>query len=207
MAGIRPLDRVLDLACGTGDIAFEAERVGARVVGLDITLRMIELARTKRMEAGTSRFGPCFLVGDMLQLPFANNGFDVVTTGYGIRNVPHIDKALVEIARVLKPGGRMLSLDFDRPAHPLVWALYYGYLTCVGSLLGVLLHRDPDTYRYIPESIRTYVGAAGVSQLMRDRGFEDVSVTPLLGGLMAINAGLKPGTGGPAPVVRSLASR
>jgi ubiquinone/menaquinone biosynthesis methyltransferase len=189
MARLRPGTRVLDLACGTGDLTCAAARSGARAIGLDITARMIELARRKATAVGPPVHQPGFVIGDMLDLPFPDACFDVITTGYGIRNTPTIEKALAEIARVLKPGGRMLSLDFDRPAHPLIWLLYYGYLTVVGSLLGLLLHGDPDTYRYIPESIRGYVGAAGVSRLMRTRGFEEVSIVPLLGGLMAINLG------------------
>jgi demethylmenaquinone methyltransferase/2-methoxy-6-polyprenyl-1,4-benzoquinol methylase len=110
-----------------------------------------------------------------------------VTAGYGIRNVPRIAPALAEIRRVLRPGGRFLSLDFDRPSNPVVRAVYLGYLTIVGAALGWVLHRDPDTYRYIPESIRRYPGAAGVAAMLVREGFADARVVPLLGGLMAIN--------------------
>ena len=184
----RPGDRALDLACGTGDISFEIAERGARVIGLDITARMIEIARAKR------RIGPAravFLVGDMMSLPFPDSRFDVATVGYGIRNVPTIDIALGEIYRVLTPGGRVLSLDFNRPPNPMIRAVYLAYLTVVGSALGLVLHRDPDTYRYIPESIRRYPGAPGVAAAMRRLGFREVSYIPLLGGLMAINRGSK----------------
>ena len=89
--------------------------------------------------------------------------FTVVTTGYGLRNVPDLDQALREIHRVLAPGGRLLSLDFNRPGNALVRSAYHAYLTVVGSLLGLALHGDPDTYRYIPESIRNYPGAKAVA--------------------------------------------
>ena len=184
----RPGDRALDLACGTGDISFAIAERGARVIGLDITARMIEIARAKR------RIGPAravFLVGDMMSLPFPDSRFDVATVGYGIRNVPTIDIALGEIYRVLTPGGRVLSLDFNRPPNPVIRAVYLAYLTVVGSALGLVLHRDPDTYRYIPESIRRYPGAPGVAAAMRRLGFREVSYIPLLGGLMAINRGSK----------------
>jgi demethylmenaquinone methyltransferase/2-methoxy-6-polyprenyl-1,4-benzoquinol methylase len=174
--------RALDLACGTGDIAFALAARGARVTGLDITPRMLQLARAK---PSASRV--MFVAGDMMALPFPDGSFDLVTTGYGIRNVPRIEPALEEIGRVLRPGGLLLSLDFDRPPNALVRAVYLGYLTVVGSALGWLLHRDPDTYRYIPESIRRYPGAAGVAALLARKGFEDSRVIPLLGGLMAIN--------------------
>jgi demethylmenaquinone methyltransferase/2-methoxy-6-polyprenyl-1,4-benzoquinol methylase len=176
--------RALDLATGTGDIAYSLASSGARVVGLDITARMIELAVGKKSE----HVGSCsFLVGDMLALPFPDRSFDLVTTGYGLRNVPNLAKAIDEIARVLTPGGLALSLDFNRPANGFVRHAYLSYLTVVGSALGWLLHRDPDTYRYIPASIRRYPGAEAVARMMETRGFTDVSCLPVLGGLMAIH--------------------
>ena len=129
-----------------------------------------------------------FVTGDMMSLPFPDATFDLVTTGYGIRNVPAIEPAIDEIRRVLRPGGLLLSLDFDRPANPVVRGVYLGYLTAVGSVLGWALHRDSDTYRYIPESIRRYPGASGVAGMLGRAGFSDSRVVPLLGGLMAINS-------------------
>jgi ubiquinone/menaquinone biosynthesis methyltransferase len=172
--------RVLDLATGTGDLAIGAAARGARVVGLDITYRMIEIARRKDDRVR-------FLVGDMLALPFPSASFDVVTTGYGLRNVPNLGAALDEIARVLTHGGRAVSLDFDRPRNAIVRVTYLWYLTIVGGALGRLLHGDPDTYRYIPASIRQYPGAAAVAQMFRERGFTRVTHYPVLGGLMAIH--------------------
>jgi demethylmenaquinone methyltransferase/2-methoxy-6-polyprenyl-1,4-benzoquinol methylase len=182
ISGAAPGARALDLACGTGDIAFALAARGARVIGLDITQRMVELARKK---------GDCplFLVADMLALPFEDSCFDLVTTGYGIRNVPDIDTALAEIRRVLRPGGRFLSLDFNRPSNALVRGAYLGYLTVVGSTLGWILHRDPDTYRYIPESIRRYPGAEAIVERLAAHGFDGVRYLPVLGGLMAIHSG------------------
>ena len=101
-----------------------------------------------------------FVTGDMMALPMPDASFDVVTTGYGLRNVPDLTGALREIHRVLRPGGQLLSLDFDKPANRIVRTVYLGYLTVVGSTLGAVLHGDPDTYRYIPESIQRYPGAA-----------------------------------------------
>lgn len=182
--------RALDLATGTGDIAFALASSGARVVGLDITPRMIELARGKAPE----RSGSCaFVVGDMLALPFPDRSFDLVTTGYGLRNVPDLGAAIDEMARVLTPGGLALSLDFNRPANPLVRGAYLRYLTIVGGVLGLLLHGDADTYRYIPASIRRYPGAAAVGRLMEARGFTDVGYRPVLGGLMAIHRARRSG--------------
>src|SRR5882757_7888418 len=155
LAAPRPTARALDLATGTGDIAFALAARGARVVGLDITIRMIELARNKAgVAADLGR--PYFLVGDMLALPFPSGSFDIVTTGYGLRNVPNLATAIEEIERVLSPGGCVLSLDFNRPSNRLVRSAYLAYLTLAGAALGWALHRDPDTYRYIPASIRQY---------------------------------------------------
>jgi demethylmenaquinone methyltransferase/2-methoxy-6-polyprenyl-1,4-benzoquinol methylase len=182
LAGVAPGQRVLDLACGTGDIAFEALGRGGRVTGLDVTARMLALARAK--PAGTD---VDWLVGDMVELPVASGAMDVVTTGYGLRNVPDLEKALLEIHRVLRPGGVACSLDFDRPSRAWLRAVYLAYLTMVGSVLGWVLHRDPDTYRYIPASIRRYPGASRVGELMRRTGFREVEVIPVLGGLMAMH--------------------
>ncbi len=188
-ARLRPADRVLDLACGTGDIAFEASPADARVVGLDITPRMIERAQGKarRAVATDGTQPPRFLVGDMMALPVTASAIDVVTTGYGLRNVPDLRQAIDEIARVLKPGGRLLSLDFNRPRSALIRAAYLSYLTIIGSALGWVLHRDRDTYRYIPESVRRYPGADGVADLLRDRGFDEVRVLPLFAGFMTLH--------------------
>jgi demethylmenaquinone methyltransferase / 2-methoxy-6-polyprenyl-1,4-benzoquinol methylase len=124
LAAPRPNARVLDLATGTGDIAFAAAASGARVVGLDITHRMIELAKARvarscqsvddRSPEGSALH---FVVGDMLALPFPAASFDIVTTGYGLRNVPDLIAAIDEIGRVLASGGQLLSLDFNRPSN------------------------------------------------------------------------------------------
>lgn len=175
--------RALDLATGTGDLAFALAACGAKVVGLDITPRMIELARQKIGREAP----PAFVVGDMTALPFPSASFDIVTTGYGLRNVPDLALAIDEIRRVLRPGGRLVSLDFNRPPNGLVCALYLAYLTLVGGALGWALHRDPDTYRYIPASIRRYPGAEAVASMLEARGFARAQYHRVLGGLMAIH--------------------
>lgn len=183
LAALQSHDRVLDLACGTGDLLFAAAERSGFAVGLDITHRMLQLARRRRQAP--------LVNGDMLALPFAQASFSVVTTGYGLRNVPDLAAAVREIHRVLAPRGRLLSLDFNRPQNPIVRRAYLIYLTLAGSALGLLLHGDPDTYRYIPESIRTYPGAAGVARILEDCGFDDVRVVPVLGGLMAIHTAIR----------------
>jgi len=191
LAATPPGARALDLATGTGDIAFALAANGARVIGLDITLRMIELAKRKADVAPAGTGMAQFLVGDMLALPFPPGSFDVVTTGYGLRNVPNLSTAIDEIGRVLTPGGQVLSLDFNRPANRIVRLVYLAYLTVVGATLGWILHRDPDTYRYIPASIRQYPGAEAVARLFEARGFTRVRTYPVLGGLMAIHHAIR----------------
>lgn len=183
LAAPGPAARVLDLATGTGDLAWSAAAHSPHVIGLDVTPRMIELAVRKR--AATVR--PRFLVGDMCALPLATASFDVVTTGYGLRNVPDLPGAIDEIVRVLKPHGVFVSLDFDRPPNPLVRAAYLAYLHVVGGALGWMLHGDPDTYRYIPASITRYPGAAAVARLLEARGFATARHIRVLGGFMAIH--------------------
>lgn len=211
LAGIGPQERVLDVACGTGDLLFAAAADARAAVGLDLTHRMLQLAQRRAVKARptdiasdihssesvgrplTGCRNASFVTGDMLALPFRDACLDVVTTGYGLRNVPDLAVAIHEMHRVLVPGGRVLSLDFNKPGNRLVRSAYLAYLTVVGSALGFVLHRDANTYRYIPESIRLYPGATGVARLFEAAGFVDVRVVPLLGGLMAIHVARKPG--------------
>jgi demethylmenaquinone methyltransferase/2-methoxy-6-polyprenyl-1,4-benzoquinol methylase len=186
LVNVKTGTRVLDLACGTGDLAFLAGRDGARVVGLDVTPRMLELARAKPDGRRVS-----WIAGDMCALPVAGASFDVVTTGYGLRNVPDLPRAVDEILRALADDGVLCSLDFNRPESSVVRAVYLAYLTVVGSVLGFVLHGDPDTYRYIPESIRRHPGARRLSDMLRGAGFRDVRFVPVLGGLMAIHVASK----------------
>jgi demethylmenaquinone methyltransferase/2-methoxy-6-polyprenyl-1,4-benzoquinol methylase len=180
-ARITPHDLVVDLACGTGDLACRAASAGARaVVGIDLTLGMLTLAARRAARVR-------FVAGDIAAIPMTAASADLVTTGYGLRNVPDLDVAIAEIARVLRPGGRFLSLDFNRPESPIIRACFLFYLTAVGAALGWLLHRDPDTYRYIPASIRRYPGAAGVARRLVAHGFTDVRAIPLLFGLMTLH--------------------
>jgi ubiquinone/menaquinone biosynthesis methyltransferase len=183
---VGPATRALDLACGTGDLAIAMAAAGASVVGLDITPSMLKLARVKP-HAGAIRW----IAGDMTSLPFAGESVDVITTGYGLRNVPDLPRALGEAHRVLRDHGQLASLDFNRPDSSIVRGIYLAYLSVVGATLGWVLHRDSETYRYIPASIKRYPGATAVARMMERAGFEDVKVLPVLGGLMAIHLAAK----------------
>lgn len=189
LAALQPDDRVLDLACGTGDLLFAAAAHVRFSAGLDVTHRMLQLARAKRPASSAARL----VTGDMLALPFPPASFTVVTTGYGLRNVPDLRAAIHEIHRVLAPRGRLISLDFNRPTNSVVRNAYHLYLTAVGSILGLVLHGDADTYRYIPESIRNYPGANAVAAILEESGFVEVRAIPVLGGLMAIHTARRSG--------------
>jgi|SRR6185503_16601119 len=185
-------ERALDIACGTGDITFAlGERLhSGEACGLDITQAMLNIADNKRSVKKLANV--FFNRGDIMRMPFADAAFDCVTCGYALRNVPDVGSALVEIKRVLKPGGRFYSLDFAFPQNRIYRRLYLGYLIVAGSIVGYLLHGDPDTYRYIPESLKLYPGQRRVQDLMKQLGFVDTGVHEFGGGIMAINYGTKP---------------
>ncbi|MFY9610506.1 MAG: ubiquinone/menaquinone biosynthesis methyltransferase [Blastocatellia bacterium] len=193
MAQLNGNELALDIACGTGDITFAlaSHLTGGRAAGLDITQGMLDIAESKRREARVAA-KLSFHRGDIMNLPFADETFDCVTGGYALRNVPDIPRALTEINRVLKPGGRFLSLDFGQPNNKLYRWLYLNYLIVVGSALGLAMHRDADTYRYIPESLKRYPGQRGVRRMMDRLGFVDTGVREFGGGIMAINYGTRP---------------
>jgi demethylmenaquinone methyltransferase/2-methoxy-6-polyprenyl-1,4-benzoquinol methylase len=191
MANVHPHHHVLDLACGTGDITFLlARQLGTRgkAIGVDITPEMVERACGKALHEPRVHFE----TGDICQLSYADASFDRITVGYGVRNVPDIPRLLREVFRLLKPGGRFLSLDFGKPDGPLYRTTYLGYLSVTGSALGWLLHRDPDVYGYIAESIKYYPGQTGVRRLMQAAGFVDCGFVTFLGGAIAINWGTRP---------------
>ena len=186
-------ERALDVACGTGDITFAiAERLDSgSVCGLDITDGMLAIARRRLRARRAPRI--TFCRGDGMHLPFSNASMDCVACGYALRNVPDVEGLLKEILRVLKPGGRFGSLDFGIPRlRPYRW-LYMRYLFVAGSTVGYVLHRDPDTYRYIPESIRLYPGQAGVRAIMDKVGFVETGLDEIGGGILGINYGAKRG--------------
>lgn len=192
MAALEGDETVLDLACGTGDITFAvARRVDrGQAIGLDITQRMLDIAERKRRERAAVNVS--FHRADILRIPFPDQSFDCVTGGYALRNVPDIEAALAEIRRVLKPGGRLLSLDFGHPRSRLYRWLYVRYLIVVGSTVGLALHGDADTYRYIPETLKLYPGQRAVQELMKQAGFIETGLREFGGGIMAINYGTKP---------------
>jgi ubiquinone/menaquinone biosynthesis methyltransferase len=191
LARIEPQHEVLDLACGTGDITFmlaETLTTG-HVVGVDITSGMLDIANRKKEQIGLKTVH--FELGDIMRLDFPDSQFDRITVGYGLRNVPDLPGVLREVLRLLRVGGRFLSLDFGKPKNRIYRGLYLRYLTFVGSSFGWVLHGDPDVYRYIPESLKLYPAQDGVKALMDAAGFKETGYFCYLGGATAINYGVK----------------
>jgi demethylmenaquinone methyltransferase / 2-methoxy-6-polyprenyl-1,4-benzoquinol methylase len=191
LADVQPHHQVLDLACGTGDITFlVAGQLDGRgqATGVDITPGMVAQARRKGLQEPRVRFE----TGDICRLEYPEGAFDRITAGYGVRNVPDIHCLLNEVFRLLKPGGRFLSLDFGKPEGRFYRKACLGYLSATGSVLGWLLHRDADVYRYIAESLIHYPGQHGVRKMMEVAGFVDCGFVTFLRGAIAINWGRKP---------------
>jgi demethylmenaquinone methyltransferase/2-methoxy-6-polyprenyl-1,4-benzoquinol methylase len=178
-------EHVLDLCCGTGDIAVAFARAGADVIGADFTEEMLRVAEARTQAVRWVR-------ADALGLPFPDNAFDVVSVGYGLRNLADIERGLREILRVLKPGGKFLSLDFGKPESTAFRALYFGYLRIVLPILGRVFCGDPDTYGYVLVSLQNYPAQRGIKELMEKCGYRECGFEEFCLGSMAINYGVKP---------------
>lgn len=182
--------RWLDLCCGTADMCFLAEKAaGSAVVGADFTLPMLAVARRRKLEQGKRS---SFVQADALCLPFADGTFDAITIGYGLRNLADLEQGLSEMRRVLAPGGRAVILDFGKPENPVAAAFYQAFLHSMMPAVGLVFHGDPETYLYIPESLRRYPAQRGVETLMQDAGFANVRYEERLLGTMGINIGEAP---------------
>ena len=183
----RPDAGVLDLACGTGDLALDIARLvpTALVTGVDASGAMIDLAEQRRTAARADRVR--FAVGDMSALGLPTASVDVVTAGYGFRNVPDHRAALGEVARVLRPGGYLLTLDFYRPENVFWRTVLVRYLTLAGSLIGWLWHRAPVVYAYLGPSVSHFVSWQSFSRSLESVGFVVESVSTKLFGGIAIH--------------------
>lgn len=180
----------LDLCCGTGDIAFALAKNGAETIGLDFSAEMLGVAAQRHLKSEISNLK--FLQGDAQQLPFPENSFDVVTVGYGLRNLMSWERGLDEMFRVAKPGARLIVLDFGKPSNALWRALYFTHLQLSVPLIGLLFCGNAQAYAYILESLKHYPAQIAVAEKMRALNLKNVQVINLLGGAMAINYGEKP---------------
>jgi len=180
-AAVRAGDRVLDAACGTGDLAIADEKAGAaKVTGLDFSAEMLGRARKKAPQLE-------WIEGDMLALPFADATFDAATVGFGVRNVADLELALRELRRVLRPGGRLAILEITRPRGPLR-PFYSLWFDRVVPLLGKVLPGGA-AYSYLPESVKRFPNAEALADLMRACGFGDVGFRLLAGSIVALHTG------------------
>ncbi len=190
VAHVRPGFRILDIAGGTGDLSLGfAPKVGptGQVVHTDINEAMLREGRACLLDKGVAL--PT-LVCDAEAMPFADGYFDLVSVAFGLRNMTHKDKALTEMCRVLKPGGRLMVLEFSRVAKPLEKA-YDWYSFNILPKLGGLIAGDEGSYRYLAESIRMHPGQEELRQLMKSVGFGHVDVHNLTGGVVALHVGTK----------------
>jgi len=179
-AVVRPGDRVLDAACGTGDLALEAARVGGVVTGLDFSAAMLARARRKAPELE-------WVQGDALALPFPDAHFDVATVGFGVRNLDDLEAGLRELRRVLRPGGRVAVLEITQPSGPLRH-FYSFWFDRVVPLLGRVLPGGA-AYTYLPASVRRFPPPDALARLLREVGFESVEYRLLAGGIVALHTG------------------
>ena len=190
VANLREGDQVLDIAGGTGDLSLAfAKKVGAtgRVVHTDINEAMLRVGRDRLIDKGVVL--PT-LVCDAEKLPFPTGHFDLVSVAFGLRNMTHKDRAIAEMCRVLKPGGRLLVLEFSKVAKPLEKA-YDWYSFNVLPRLGKLVAGDDASYRYLAESIRMHPGQEELKTLMQHNGFGHVDYHNMTGGVVALHVGIK----------------
>jgi demethylmenaquinone methyltransferase/2-methoxy-6-polyprenyl-1,4-benzoquinol methylase len=193
LAAVQSGDRALDLCCGTGDLALALARRGAEVTGMDFSPAMLEIAEARRQRNFKSQISNLkFMPGDALQIPFPDASFDIVTIGYGLRNLTSWEKGLDEMHRVAKPGARLVVLDFGKPANALWRGIYFAHLKCAVPLLGWIFCGNADAYAYILESLKQYPAQLAVAAKMRELKLVNVRVINFLGGAMAINYGEKP---------------
>ena len=183
-------DSALDVCCGTGDLALAlARRVGPEgsVIGCDFSEPMLEAARRKATERGVAAR---FEWADALELPYEDSSFDAVTVGFGVRNLADLERGLGEMARVLRPGGRLVILEITQPRRPPLSVFFSLWFDRIVPLLGSLAG-DRDAYAYLPQSVKRFPSPAGLAELIDSAGMERIRYTVLAGGIIAIHSGIR----------------
>lgn len=182
---LKPGERVLDLAAGTGGSTAALAETGAHVIACDLSEGMIEVGRQRHPELE-------FVQGDATDLPFEDASFDAVTISFGLRNVQNTEKALQEMARVTKPGGRLLICEFSRPTWPVFNAVYGFYLEEILTRVAKLLSSDDEAYDYLIESIREWYDQETLGKMIAQAGWERVQYRNYTGGILALHRAVKP---------------
>ena len=193
MSGVRPGNKVLDLAGGTGDLTKKFSKIvgpAGKVVLADINSSMLEVGRERLTNQGY--VGNIeYVQANAQYLPFEDNTFDVITIAFGLRNVTDKDEALRSMFRVLKPGGRLLVLEFSQTNNPLLKKAYDLYSFTALPLMGKLVTNDSESYKYLAESIRMHPDQETLKGMMQDAGFNRVSYHNMTGGMVALHRGIK----------------
>lgn len=192
-SGIRPGDTVLDLAGGTGDLTLKFSRkVGpeGKVILGDINESMVRVGRDRLIDEGVDG-NVDYAITNAEFLSFPDNTFDLVTMAFGLRNVTHKDKALAEIYRVLKPGAKLMVLEFSQVDNAMLKKLYDTYSFQIMPMMGKLIANDEESYRYLAESIRMHPDQETLKSMMLDAGFDSVTYHNMTGGVVALHIGYK----------------
>jgi demethylmenaquinone methyltransferase/2-methoxy-6-polyprenyl-1,4-benzoquinol methylase len=194
MSGVRPGHTVLDIAGGTGDLAAKFSRIvgpEGTVVLADINDSMLKVGRDRLVDRGITD-NVRFSQADAQYLPFPDNTFDVITIAFGLRNVTDKDMALRSMLRVLKPGGKLLVLEFSKPPNSLLSKIYDGYSFSILPKLGKLFANDADSYQYLAESIRMHPDQETLMGMIDSAGFANTDYHNMTGGIVALHRGVKP---------------
>jgi demethylmenaquinone methyltransferase / 2-methoxy-6-polyprenyl-1,4-benzoquinol methylase len=186
----QPSDRVLDVATGTGRLAREIQEAGAEPIALDFSWNMLAAGADAERRSRLPRLG--WLNGDGTGLPFADATFDGVTIGFGLRNLPDPRAGLAEFARVVKPGGRVVVLEFSTPTNPLFRRVYRDYLVGALPRAAEVVTSDPKAYRYLAESILAWPDQAGLARWLADAGWASPRWQNLSGGIVALHHAVRP---------------
>jgi demethylmenaquinone methyltransferase/2-methoxy-6-polyprenyl-1,4-benzoquinol methylase len=194
MSGVRSGNKVLDIAGGTGDLAAKFSRIVGKdgyVVLADINESMLKVGRDRLMDLGVVD-NVKFSQSDAQYLPFPDNTFDIITIAFGLRNVTDKELALKSMLRVLKPGGRLLVLEFSKPGNPVLSKIYDTYSFNILPKLGKLFADDAESYQYLAESIRMHPDQQTLMGMMNDAGFTNTDFHNMTGGVVALHRGVKP---------------
>ena len=199
--GVKPGEAVLDLAAGTGDITLRLAKrmrgkgagadIEGRLVSSDINAAMLKIGEERLTNKGWLK-NLEFVIANAEALPFEDNSFDLITMAFGLRNVTHQDNAIAEMARVLKPGGRVLVLEFSRPKNALVIRFYDWYSFTFLPKMGAVIAKDADSYQYLAESIRMHPPQEELKAMFAAAGLVDCEYQNLSNGIVAIHKGVKP---------------